>query len=103
MSYPHGRRRRSRPSALAAMNIMISDIEDVAEAIKLRILANGGTWEISVGPDGAVYDDNLDSSGLGRPLPESWLVGTYTTKARVSMIEDDLMIRLREIERAGAR
>ena len=103
MSYPHGRRRRGRPSALAAMNIRVSDIEDVAEAIKLRILANGGTWEISVGPDGAVYDDNLDSSGLGRPLPESWLVGTYTTKARVSMIEDDLMIRLREIERAGAR
>ena len=103
MSKPHSRRRGGRPSQLAKMNILHADIEDVAEAIKLRILANGGTWEISVGPDGAVYDDNLDSSGLGRPLPESWLVGTYTTKARVSMIEEDLMIRLREIERAGAR
>lgn len=103
MSKPHSRRRGGRPSQLAKMNILHADIEDVAEAIKLRILANGGTWEISVGPDGAVYDDNLDSSGLGRPLPESWLVGTYTTKARVSMIEEDLMIRLREIEKAGAR
>lgn len=103
MSKPHSRRRGGRPSQLAKMNILHADIEDVAEAIKLRILANGGTWEISVGPDGAVYDDNLDSSGLGRPLPESWLVGTYTTKARVSMIEEDLTIRLREIEKAGAR
>ena len=103
MSKPHSRRRGGRPSQLAKMNILHADIEDVAEAVKLRMLAAGGTWEISVGPDGAVYDDKLGSSGLGRPLPESWLVGTYTTKARVSMIEEDLMIRLREIERAGAR
>lgn len=77
------------------MNLLREDIEDIAERIKLRVLAKGphtvfvkrnGTTNLYPASDARVQaHDDLD------------LVGSYTRQARVVDIEDDLRTRMREI------
>lgn len=100
MSAPHHKRRRGRPSVPETMNILAADIEDVAEAIKLRMVSRGGNWDVHVEPDGSVRMENHTSLHRAQPLPDKWLVGTYTAKAACELIEDDLVERLREIRPA---
>lgn len=92
------RARRGRPTIAVSNNILRDEVEDVAEAIKLRILANGGTWEVHAGPDGQVHMDRPDNPEFSSPPPDAWLVGVYTRQSKCEEIEEDIMLRLREIQ-----
>lgn len=91
-------RRAGRPSSAENMNILSCEIEDVAEAIKLRLIRRGGEWEVTVDSGGSVRMDNNADPLRSHPLPASWLIGTYTRRARCSDIKDDLGVRLRELQ-----
>ncbi|MNM06977.1 hypothetical protein D3C81_170090 [compost metagenome] len=97
MSAPHRNRMPGRPVTAYGMNILTFDIEDVAEAIKLRMLSRGGCWDVHVDPHGGVRMENDLRPHRSNPLPDAWLVGTYTSKARCALIEEDLVERLREL------
>lgn len=88
---------RGRPNRAEVMNIIRHDVEDVAEAIKVRIRARGKHWEVHVGPDGEVYMDQPCDPKHANPPPDAWLIGTYGTKTPIEVIEEDLVERLREI------
>lgn len=81
------------------LNIIRTDIEDVAEAIKLKLMARDEPAQIGVDSAGdvtIVWPGKAD-------VPAAWLVGTYTRKARVDDIEFDLVERLRELKTETAK
>lgn len=101
MSAPHMNRVRGRPAAVEKMNILVDEIEDVAELVKLRMLGRGGAWEVYADENGSVFMENQTSPFRRQPMPDSWLVGTYTVKTRCDDIEDDLCIRRKELRMAA--
>lgn len=81
------------------MNILRTDIEDVAEALKLKLMARDEPAQIGVDDAG-----DVSIAWAGRPdVPDDWLVGTYTRKARVDDLEFDLVERLRELQAKQAK
>lgn len=80
------------------MNILTDDIEQVAESIKLRMIARGGNWAVYVGKTGRVKTERVGDDRLKSP-PDSDMMGTYNRKATVSDIEDDLVCRMRELRK----
>lgn len=78
----------------APLNILRTDIEDVAEAIKLRLMTRDLAAQVGVDSAG---DVSIVWAG-GKDVPAAWLVGTYTRKAKVDDIEFDLVERLRELQ-----
>lgn len=89
------KRRVGRPHKAERMNLLVDDIEDVAEAAKLKFMS-GGLWELHVDDKG-----NVAMAIVGIPAPEPrpahWLVGAYTGRVPVPDLEADLMARLAEI------
>ncbi len=77
------------------MNILHGDIKDIAEKIKLKLLAKGPQC-VYAKPTGIVsvyHSTDLRNEACS---PEN-MVGTYNRKAKVAESEDDLMARRREI------
>lgn len=93
------KRPRGRPRKIESMNIVNSDIEDVAETIKLHMLAWPGVFELHVDSAGNASLNKQDWLQGKDKLPDEWLVGSYTGRVSVITIEDDLTSRLKEIKR----
>lgn len=87
----------SRKVRLEDLNALQADVEDVAEAIKLRVMSRRGAWEVYVNPAGAVFLEQTRQPRYAKAQPEGWLIGAYTSKVPVIVIEEDLIERLREI------
>lgn len=83
-------------------NILQHEIEDVAEGIKLRMLASKAPMTVYVRDDGGVLTDRTHDSRRTHDLPAGWLVGCYTPKAKCDDLEDDLVMRLAELRAVAA-
>ncbi|MCD9096171.1 hypothetical protein [Luteimonas fraxinea] len=81
------------------LNIFRTDIEDIAESIKLKLMAHDEAAQIGVDSAGDVSIAWPDAADV----PADWLIGTYTRKARVDDIEFDLVERLRELKAQQAK
>lgn len=79
------------------MNLITGEIEDIAEMVKLRISTNRVTYSVYADNDGKVILDRTHDPRRSMMIPDAYLVGVYTRKAKVLDIEDDLVARLREI------
>ena len=79
------------------MNIITGEIEDIAEVVKLRIATNRVTYSVYADNDGDVILDRTHDTRRAMVIPDSYLVGVYTRRAKVMDIEDDLVERRREI------
>ena len=79
------------------MNIITGEIEDIAEVVKLRIATNRVTYSVYADNDGDVILDRTHDTRRAWVIPDSYLVGVYTRRAKVVDIEDDLVARRREI------
>lgn len=77
------------------MNLLRDEIEEIAERIKLKVLAYGGqiVWAKASGIV-AVYKRN-DERNDARAKAD--FIGNYTRATSVADIEDDLMARRREL------
>lgn len=90
---------RARPGPRSSVNLLTQEIEDVAEAIKLRLMNTTGAVSVYVDPsDGSVLTERVCDVRRSVPLPDEWLVGTYTRAAKVYDLEDDLVERWHEIK-----
>lgn len=78
-------------------NLLRGDVEEIAEGIKLRILASKVTTTVYVRPDGGVLTERTNDSRRTQDLPDSWLVGVYTRSTKCDELEDDLVVRLAEL------
>ena len=79
------------------MNIIRDEIEDIAELVKIRITRGRVSYTVYADNDGKVILDRTNDPRRGRPVPDGYLVGVYTRRAKVTDIEDDLVARRREI------
>lgn len=84
------------------MNVLTDEIEEIAESIKLRMMARGGTWSVYVRDDAEMRMERLSDGHRLRDLPDAWLVGRYTKAIPTSVIEDDLVCRMWELRKAAA-
>lgn len=84
------------------MNVLTDEIEEIAESIKLRMIARGGTWTVYVGDDGKMYMDRKNEERRSRELPDAWILARYTKGVPVSDIEDDLVCRMWELRKVAA-
>lgn len=77
------------------MNILIDEIEDIAERIKLKIIAHGPqcVWA-KVSGVMAIYKSGNERNEF-RPTTD--FVGNYTRATSVADIEEDLIARRREL------
>lgn len=78
-------------------NLLTSEVEEVAEWIKLRIMASTNAHMVLVRDDGAVVLARHDQPTTSKPIPDHWHVGTYRKGIKVADIEDDLVARLAEL------
>ncbi len=79
------------------MNIITDEIEDIAELVKLRMTRSRVSYTVYAANDGKVILDRTHDPRRAMVIPDSYLVGVYTRRAKVSDIEDDLVARRREI------
>ena len=79
------------------MNVLTDEIEEIAESIKLRMVARGGTWTVYVRDDGSMVMDRDADVRRSRPIPDSCILARYTKAIPVADIEDDLVCRMNEI------
>lgn len=79
------------------MNLLTDEIEDIAELVKIRIIRGRAGYTVYADDDGQVILDRTCDPRRGRPVPDAYLVGVYTGRAKVMDIEDDLVARRREI------
>lgn len=78
------------------LNLLRTDECDLAEAIKLRAMANKGlAVNVFVAKDGAVYLVSEGALALPRALERMTLLGTYLRSSPVVGIEADIL-RLRD-------
>ncbi|MHC9085363.1 hypothetical protein ACYX7E_10025 [Luteimonas sp. RIT-PG2_3] len=78
------------------MNLIAEDVEDVVHGIQIRMLRKSGGWAVYVDRAGKVRMEAVNEPRKN-PLPDDDLVGVYTRKASEEDMEDDLVVRLREI------
>lgn len=93
--------RKPRATLVVKLNILRSEIEKVAESIKLKLISRGGTWRVYVLPDGDVVLERIDQPAK-LEKPDHWLIGTYTKAVKVEELEDDLTARYHELRRRAA-
>lgn len=79
------------------MNIITGEIEDIAEVVKLRIATNRVTYSVYADNDGDVILDRTHDTRRAMVIPDAYLVGVYTRRAKLVDIEDGLVERRREI------
>ena len=79
------------------MNLLNDDIETIAERVKLRAMA-AGPVEVMIEDSGKVHLRGADK-WQRKAIPDRCRVGIYTRAAQCDEIEDDLIVRLREIAR----
>lgn len=84
------------------MNVLTDEIEEIAESIKLRMIARGGTWAVYVRDDGKMLMDRVSDGRRIRDLPDESLVARYTKHAPTTDIEDDLVCRMWELRGVAA-
>lgn len=84
------------------MNVLTDDIEEIADSIKLRMVARGGVWAVYVDDGGRMLMDRVSDGRRIRDLPDESLVARYTKGIPTADIEDDLVCRMREIRQAVA-
>lgn len=84
------------------MNVLTDEIEEIAESIKLRMMARGGTWAVYVRDDGKMLMDHVGDSRRIRDLPDEWLLARYTRAMTTAGIEDDLVCRMWELRKEAA-
>ena len=82
------------------MNLLNDDIETIAERVKLRAMA-AGPVEVMIEDSGKVHLRGADKWQRKR-MADACRVGVYTRAATCDEIEDDLIVRLREIARGRA-
>lgn len=91
------RNKPGRPSIAERMNLLADGAAELAEAIKLRLMAKRDTVTVYVDGHGVVRVDPFTMDDTAKTPPASWIVGTYVPTAALDMIEDDLAVRLAEI------
>ena len=94
--------RRSKPGPKSSVNLLAMEVEDVAEAIKLRLMGTTCPMTVHVSDSGDVMLERANDPRRAYELPVEWLLGTYTRKAKCDDIEDDLVVRWHEL-RPGRR
>lgn len=77
------------------MNLLNDEIQNIAELVKLRAMA-AGPVDVHVEDSGRVHL-RIAGSERNKLLPDRCRVGIYTRAAQCGEIEDDLIVRLREI------
>lgn len=78
------------------MNLLHDEIEEIAERIKRRIVANPSRYYVYAKPSGVM---SMGTPGEARieSHPDCNLVGCYNRRISISEIEDDLRVRRKEI------
>ncbi len=79
------------------MNIITDEIEDIAETVKLRMTRGRVSYTVYADNKGEVILDRTHDPRRARPVPDKYLVGVYTGRAKIMDIEDDLVARRREL------
>jgi len=79
------------------MNIITDEIEDIAELVKLRMARCRVSYTVYADNKGKVILDRTHDPRRAMPVPDRFLVGVYTRRAKVADIEDDLVARRREL------
>ena len=79
------------------MNLLTDEIEDIAELVKIRIIRGRAGYTVYADNTGQVILDRTCDPRRAMVIPDSYLVGVYTRRAKVMDIEDDLVERRREI------
>ena len=79
------------------MNLMTDDIEDIAELVKLRMTRGRVSYTVYADNKGKVILDRTHDPRRAMPVPDRYLVGVYTQRAKVMDIEDDLVARRQEL------
>lgn len=78
-------------------NLLLDGYEEVADFIARRIKDERQAHHVHVANTGAVRITPTNGARASE-LPAEWLVGTYPYKGlRVEFIEDDLLLRQREL------
>ncbi len=93
---------RAKPGPKSSINLLAMEVEDVAEAIKLRLMGASSPMTVHVSDSGDVMMERAYEPRRAYELPAEWLLGTYTRKAKCDEIEDDLVLRWHEL-RPGRR
>ncbi|WDS36196.1 hypothetical protein [Pseudoxanthomonas sp.] len=78
-----------RTTALSYHNVHRDDIEVIAEEVRRRSRQARSSVEVHLDMGGDVYITPTHSAY--KRLPDSFLVGTYTSKHAAEFIEDDLL------------
>lgn len=78
------------------VNALRNGVEEAAEATKLHVIAYG-TTDLFIDDDGYVRCIRAESDGLRTKYQEHWRVGRYTRRSKTDDIEDDIVVRVREI------
>lgn len=95
---PSSRRRPGRPPSI---NLLAMELEEAAECIKLRLLSYGrAAMAVYVADNGDVLFEWLQKPRRQQLPPEHWLLGNYRPSVPIMDLEDDLVVRLREIRAA---
>jgi len=79
------------------VNIRRDGVEEVADAVKLALLAHKTPFDVYLDGDGFLRMDNVNLSKRVNPLPAEWLVGRFTRAVKVDDLEDALVAHLNEI------
>jgi len=79
------------------MNIITDEIEGIAELVKLRMSRGRVSYTVYADNKGKVILDRTHDPRRAMPVPDRYLVGVYTQRAKVMDIEDDLVARRREL------
>jgi len=79
------------------VNIITDEIEDIAELVKLRMTRGRVSYTVYADNKGKVILDRTHDPRRAMPVPDAYLVGVYTRRAKVMDIEDDVVARRREL------
>ena len=84
-------------ASLRGLNLVKEDVADVALAVHRRIRTTGSPITVYVGDTGTVQMHSDRVPPPADKYKDHWLVGRYTIQAPILTIEDDLVLRRREI------
>lgn len=87
----------SKRGPRSTVNLLRQDVEEVAEAIKLRLMNQPQTHTIYVEPDGSVVMERVTDPRRKLQPPDHWILGVYTPRVKVAELEDDLVVRYHEL------
>jgi len=80
-----------------ALNLGKEDVEVVAQTVWRKIRTSQSPITVYVGDTGSVQMHSDRMAHMGTRYKPHWMVGRYDRKAALLTIEDDLVLRRREI------